>query len=493
MHFIPANKQRQNRCYQFFLAVVCCGLLLAIDAHALSKKKAAEIGRKAYAEIIQQTPPYPDKELQAYINDLGQLLVSHSELADMEWRFTVLDNPQINAFVTPGGYVYINTGLLTYIQSEAQLAGVIGHEIGHLTGKHPDRQRTAAGWSKALSTIAAVAVGVTTGSGQAAGATGNLGNLASAALVSGYGRDMELEADEAGAKYLLKAGYSPQAMVDVIAVLKDQERFARMQARESGKKPVAYHGVFSTHPRNDQRLQNVVKAVGTLPPGAVERGNDGRFAQNMEGFKFLNNPLMIKTDGSRYLNRPMDFTVAFPSGWTVKSKDSVIQAKGHSDGAVVQIRAKRRPGKDVSPEQYLRVERNFSNLIDGEEIGDDKTPGFTGIVPESESYPRRRIAVIYHKSRAFLFVAQVDKGKYTSFYDTLFMASLWSFRQLNEYDRSIALSRQVTWLQAPAGTTFADLAAKSPVKQFAEAHLRLMNGYYPYGEPKANEWIRIIE
>ncbi|MFK8020705.1 MAG: M48 family metalloprotease [Pseudomonadales bacterium] len=477
------------------IALLACGTLWSDDALAMSEKKAIKIGKKAYEQIINKNPPYPDEELQAYVRDIGNRLASHSDLADKPWRFTVLDDPAINAFVTPGYFVYVNTGLLTYIQSEAQLAGVIGHEIGHLVRKHPDRQSTANGWTKALSTIATVLVGVTTGSGQAASGANQLGSLAGTALVRGYGRDMELEADEEGAKYLLAAGYPPEAMVDVIAVLKDQERFARLKAKEKGARPIAYHGVFSTHPRNDKRLQNAVRAVGSLDEGVVERGLDGDFEEHMEGFKFLNTPLIFRTTGSRYLNRPMDFTLAFPSGWSIKSKGSVIQAKGEGGKAVIQMRIKKLE-EEITPEKYLREVRNFKTLENGESLDNEHIKGYSAIVPANSKYPARRIAVIFHKKRAFLFVAQLTDPSIpealASFYDTLFMASFWSFRPLNEYDRSIALSRHISWYQAEQGVSFEALAAASPIKEFAEEELRLMNGYYPYGEPKAGEWLKIV-
>ncbi len=475
------------------LVVVACLLLFSTSGFspiAIAESKAEKQGREAYEKLNSESR-YPDEELQAYVSKLGNLMVSQSEMADEKWTFTVLNDPTINAFVTPGRFVYINSGLLTYIQSEAQLAGVIGHEIGHLVHRHPEKRSTASGLSKALSTIAAIAVGVTTGSGTAANATNSLGSLAGTALVTGYGRENELEADEAGARYLLAAGYPPDAMIDGIATLKDHERFERLKAKEEGRKVSGYHGLFSTHPRNDKRLQNLVREVGGLKEGQVSRGLDGEFERQMEGFKFKDYPLVTRTNGSRYLNRPMDFTLAYPSGWKIKSRGSIIQARGPSDGAVIQMRVKKLK-EDVSPEQYLKESRGFSNLIDGESLDSDTVKGYTGRVPASDKYPERRVAVMFHKKRAFLFVAQVDKDKQNSFYDTLFMATFWSFRPLNDYEKNIALSRHITWQQVPPGTTFAKLAEQSPIKKFAEEELRLMNGYYPYGEPKAGEWLKVV-
>ncbi len=473
------------------LFVLLAWVVIADDAWALSKKEIKE-GREFYEHITKQHPPYPDEELQKYVSDLGNKLAAHSELPDIDWTFTVLDDPTINALATPGGFVYVNTGLMAYLRSEAQLAAVIGHEIGHVTGGHGRKKKASAAWSNALRTIAAVAVGVTTGNSNAVNSTNQMGAYAGTAMVMGYGREMELEADAFGARYMLAAGYPPEAAIEMVSTLKDHERFHRLQAKALGKEVRGYHGLFSTHPRNDKRLQNAIKAVGQLEEGQVRSGLDGEFERRMEGFKFLDNPLNIRTVGSRYYNRPMDFTVAFPSGWEVRSKGAIVQARGTSDGAVMQMRVKRLRDEEMTPEEYLRKERSFTTLEQGEVLGDEKLPGFTGIVPAEGKYPTRRIAVLFHKRRAFLFVAQVDKGKHNSFYDTLFMASLWSFRPLTDYDRSISLARQITWYQAQAGDTFAGLATNSPIKNFAEEQLRLLNGYYPYGEPKVGEWLKVV-
>ncbi|MFK7733437.1 MAG: M48 family metalloprotease [Pseudomonadales bacterium] len=464
--------------------------IVPLSSPLQAETKGEKIGREAY-EKLNSEARYPDEELQAYVTKLGNYMVSHSEMADEEWTFTVINDESLNAFVTEGRFVYIHTGLLMYMQSEAQLAGVIGHEIGHLVHRHPQKRQSSASLGKALSNIATVAVAVATGSGQAARSTSQLGGLANTALVTGYGRDNELESDAAGARYLLAAGYPPQAMIDGISAMKDQERFQRLKAKEAGVKLAGYHALSSTHPRNDRRLQEVIRAVGQLEEGQVRRGLDGEFERQLEGLKFRDNPLITRTNGSRYLNRPMDFTLAYPSGWKIKSRGSVIQARGPSDGAVVQMRVKKLK-EDITPENYLRVARNFTDLTDGQTLDTETIKGYAGRIPESAKYPERRVAVMFHKKRAFLFVAQVERGKQNAFYDSLFSATFASFRPLTDYEKAIALSRQITWQQVPAGTTFAALAEQSPIKQFAEEELRLMNGRYPYGEPKPGEWLKVV-
>ena len=479
----------------FILLTALMASAVVPSVYAMSDAKEMDIGRKMHEEIIKQTPAYPDEAVQSYVDQIGQHLASLSERPDLEWHFTVIDSEQINAFAIPGGYIYIYSGLLTYLDTEAELAGVLGHEIGHITGRHSSRQKFAAGWSKALSTIAAVAVGVHTGSNAAMGSVQDVGNIAGAALVTGYGRDMELEADSAGARYLLAGGYDPQSMIDVIGVLKDQERFSKRKAKESGKRVQGYHGVFSSHPRNDERLRNVIGEVGEVEAGAKMRGADGNFQRYMQDFKFLNMKINSKVDGARYYNRPMDFTVAFPSGWNVKTRGATIQARGQADKGLMQLRVRKR--RDESkPEAYLKKMLKLDNSIVGEPIEVNGLLGYSATIPVNAAKKNtsiRRVAVLYHGKRAFIFSAQANNKVLNSFYDSLFKASIWSFRPLNDFEKSIVLARQLKYVQAVDGMTFATLASVSPIKKYAEQELRLLNGYYPNGEPKPGEWIRIVD
>ena len=172
------------------------------DVVTISEEKEIEIGRKAHPQIMQQYGRYEDEALQQYVNSVGQRIAIQSHRPKLQYTFTVLDSDEVNAFALPGGYVYITRGIMAYLNSEAELAAVLGHEIGHVTARHAVRQQagaTAAG-------IGATLVGILTGSGDLA----NVANMAGSALISGYERDMELEADQLGAQYLTVWDSSPR-------------------------------------------------------------------------------------------------------------------------------------------------------------------------------------------------------------------------------------------------------------------------------------------
>ena len=230
-----------------------------------------------HQKLIENIGIYDDPELDAYVRQVGERLLRDAGITRPEFTFTLLDSPDINAFAMPGGFIYVNRGLLAYLDTEAELAGVLAHEIGHITENHHSRRQT----QQVTSKVAAVSAYILTGSGDVYEAASMYG----AEIISGFGRDMELEADSAGAEYLHRTGYDVDSMLSVIGVLKDQEQYRRVQTKASGKPSGTYHGLYASHPRNDLRLQTVIKAANELDidempdnpelPGEYRRQTEG--------------------------------------------------------------------------------------------------------------------------------------------------------------------------------------------------------------------------
>merc|ERR1712185_34852 len=263
-----------------------------------------------HEKLIESIGIYDDPELQAYIDEIGARLVANSSMPNQEFTFTLLDSPDINAFALPGGLIYINRGLLAYLDSEAELAGVIAHEIGHITERHHSRRKTASFTSK----VAAVSAYILTGSGDVYDAASMYG----AEIISGFGRDMELEADSAGAEYLHQTGYDVDSMLSVIGVLKDQEQYRRMQAKASGKPSGTYHGLYASHPRNDLRLQTVIRAANELDIDEMPENPEipGEYRRQTEGMVY-GASAAAQGEPNRLYHNKLNFTFAHPPGWTV--------------------------------------------------------------------------------------------------------------------------------------------------------------------------------
>ncbi|EAW42198.1 hypothetical protein MGP2080_05637 [marine gamma proteobacterium HTCC2080] len=433
--------------------------------------KVPEVTGDEHQRLIDTIGIYDDPETAAYINAIGQRLVANSSRPDDTFTFTLLDSPDINAFALPGGFIYVNRGLLAYLETEAELAGVIAHEIGHITESHHSRRST----QQTTSTVLATTAYILTGSGDLYDAAQMYG----AEVVSGFGRDMELEADAAGAEFMHRSGYDADALLSVIGVLKDQEMYRRVQAKASGKPTGTYHGLYSSHPRNDLRLQTVIKTANTLDLDDQPENPEapGVFRNRVEGLVF-GASAQSQAESNRFYHNKLDFTFRYPEGWSVAqgSRDVTVTSKdGNASMAITLSRLD--PG--VTPVDYLASTASGA-LSDQRELEQFGLKGGTAQATAGES--TKRLAVLDHKYR-FLFEGTGS--------DANALVIIESFRPLVPKEKAKGPSRTLHYVQVPRGATLKSLASSARVPD-AEDQLRLINGYYPVGEPRIGDWIKTI-
>lgn len=456
------------------------------------QSESGEIKRskEVHPMIMQQFGgPYDNPQLQAYVNEVGQRAAKASHRPELEYHFFVLDSEDINAFTTGGGYVYITRGIMNYLNNEAELAAVLGHEIGHITARHPVRQQS----KSTLSNIGAVAVGIFTGSGDLAG----LANYAGAALISGYGRDQELEADRLGAEYLVDVGYSPQHMIDVVRLLKNQELYEIARAREEKRDPRVYHGVFATHPDNDERLTEVVKAANKLKGGPTDNLDPGRekYLKVVEGLPMGPSRSQGVLKGNRFYHADLGLTLAFPSGWNVENQANRVIAVSPQKDSVIQMQTQA-PPPNTGPREFLSRMLSQASAGQGEPIEVNGLQGYTTLVRTAKTdfgVVPARYAVIYHNNLAYVFAGASKGSTGTPKADPLFMSTIKTFRRLKQNEFALAEPYKIKTIRATETTRMADLAKTSPLPEYAEQQLRLLNDLYPNKEPQPGQLIKIVE
>ncbi|WP_439107348.1 M48 family metalloprotease [Congregibacter sp.] len=437
-----------------------------------------ETGQEMYDKFLAEGAFYEDPELQAYVDKIGQRLVAESDMPDREFTFSVIDAPEINAFATPGGFIYVNRGLIGYLNTEAELAGVIGHEIAHVTARHHGRRQTAGVTSKVLSTTAYVLTG--------SSAVYEASSMYGAELISGYGRDMELEADGLGAEYMYKAGYEPEALLDVIGVLKNQEQFMRLKAKAAGKSGTTYHGLYATHPRNDKRLQTVIRAANELDDGTyIESPEEpGEFRRVTDGLVWGESVEGQRAD-DRYYHNKLGFTIEQPEGWSITpSAHSVVAAA--PDGSARLTITLRRKDPTATPQAVLESSAK-GTLTGGEALQQSGLDGYTAVAMAAGK--NKRLAVFHFGNLTYMF-----DGDTTDFAanDAQLLALIESFRAMHPKEKSSNKGRYVRYIQVPRGANVGSLAASTRIPD-AEAQLRLINDFYPRGEPRTGDWIKVIQ
>ncbi len=487
---ISANHAKWLTLSVFILVTMGCSMNPATgspDFVLMSESAEIEMGKEMHEKLIKSMPIYQDEKLTKYINSVGQRVAKNSHRPQIEYHFTIIDQPDINAFALPGGYIYINRGLLAFLSTEAQLAAVLAHEIGHVTARHVVRQDSARKGASVLSVMSVF----TTGSMH----VGDVTNLWSSAAVKGYGREMELEADGFGAEYLFNTGYDPQAMVETIGVLKDQERFARYRAKTEGKKTKSYHGLFSSHPRNDVRLKEVIEKAGKLADNQTNIVNAAQYREHIEGMVYgVNYQAMVPKKPStenRYSHNSLGFTLLFPEKWQIENTRSAILSTPENKAAQLKLEVARHQN-NLSPSQYLRQVTKAPMLLRSEDFAQFGLIGHTGLIAGQDGKPDQRIAVLFQGSRAYLFSGNIFKADEKIDYDKLFLKSINSFQPWRG-KRTNRKSKKIHYVKANENTTIDGLAQHIKLGNYTAQQLRLINGLYPRGEPKSGDWIKIVK
>ena len=235
---------------------VAQGVVSALPAFLIDDRQEVAIGLQAAREVVAENPIYQDAALATYVQDLGTRIAGKTERANLPWTFTVLRAEEPDAFALPGGYIFLTTGMVRRMRDEAELAGVLSHEIGHVTSKH----------SVELIRQAAVAQGVTSAVlGDQQGATALVANVLTTLVLRGYGRATELEADQLGARYAAATGFDPRALGDMLS---------RLEA-ESGGAP-GWLQPLSSHPTLSERLTNLGTTITGLGGGGGSGTGGGR-------------------------------------------------------------------------------------------------------------------------------------------------------------------------------------------------------------------------
>ena len=458
------------------------------DVVLMSEAQELEIGRKMHPQILRQYGRYDDEVLQQYVSAVGQRIASTSHRPNLQYTFTVLDSADVNAFALPGGYVYVTRGIMAYLNSEAELAAVLGHEIGHVTARHSVRQQTGA----TAAGVGAMVVGILTGSGDLA----NVANAAGTALVRGYGRDMELEADRLGAEYLNRVGFEPEEMIDVVRLLKNQEMLEVQMARQENRQPRVYHGVFSTHPDNDTRLKEVVRAAKKVENTQDRPDNRDAYLARLNGMPMGDSRAQGVVRGSRFYHGDLGFTLAFPTGWVVENQPAQVVAYPETKDAMIVVSAAA-PPQGVGPKEFLGKLLQGSATISSAPLDVNGLQGYTATVRSTGlqwgNQGPARVAVVYYNNMAYIFKGAPRQAAGLSSFEPVFTSSVKTFRRLRDNEFPQAEPDKIHVVQAKPGTTIETLARNSPIKKYPAERLRLLNDLYPDKEPVAGQKLKVVE
>lgn len=381
----------------------------------ISESQEIAMGQEAAKEVAGSISPVADQTLQQYVSNLGMTLARASERPNLPWSFTVMDDGQVNAFALPGGPIFVTRGILTHMNSEAQLVSVLGHEIGHITAKHSVQQMSQAQLAQ-IGLIAAVIVK------PGLAGFGNLASQGLGLLFLKFGRDDERQSDELGFKYMTTAGYSPAEMA---------EMFRTLQRLGGGSSEGRVPEWLSTHPDPGNRVQATLDRMAATTLPANMRVERDAFLQRTEGLIFGANPREGFFRQNQFLHPDLKFQLDFPSGWNTQNQASAVVGVSPQQDAIVVLAlagttAPNQALSDFMNQQGVQSQGGSSGSIGG-------LPAASGAFTANtqDGVLAGNVAFISLDGRTFRLLAYTPQQQYGS-YRGVFSQSLGSFRRLTD-------------------------------------------------------------
>ncbi len=399
-------------------------------AYAYTWQQEIEIGRTADPQIIAQYGLYDDPELTEYVTRIGQKVLAQSHLrrqdAEEQYKntdfiFRILDSPVVNAFALPGGYIYVTRGLLAHLQNEAQLAVVLGHEVGHVVARHAS-QRALSGTLAQVGLIAG-AIG-----GEMLGVDGRSilegGSLAAQLLLMRYSRDDERESDELGVEYSAMSGYKSQEGTAFFATLK------RISEQSGQQIP----GFLSTHPDPGKREESIPR-LAALYADEYELTTvaEQTYLQQIDGIVLGEDPRQGFVEAGMFHHPELAFSFPLPSDWLYQNSPQRVVLAGQEQDAYIifdldaDVQSAAEAAQRIGSQQGITIRRSSGTTVNG----------LRAHVIEADATDQSNNALkilgyfIEYNSRIYRFLGLTTAQTYPS-YSRLFENTMRGFRRLTD-------------------------------------------------------------
>ena len=425
----------------------------------------ASVGASEHEKVKQTYGEFVTGPVADYVNRIGQKVAAKTERADVQYKFYVIDSPIVNAFAIPGGYIYVSRGLLALANNEAELAGVIAHEIGHITGRHAAARMS----QSALVGIGAAILSAATGSN----AVGQVANVGSDLYIKSYSRSQESQADELGVRYLANAGYDPKAMA---AFLKSLDAQTKLDLKIAGKSEGEGINYFSTHPVTADRVNHAASLVVNYQ-GGQNVVNGDVYLSMINGLVYGDSDAQGFERKGNFYHPKMGFMFAVPNGFTVINNPSELIAT-HPGGAVM-ILDSGRDDQMREPLAYLTQNWMKNNPPqDAQNITINNmraaTAAFAGTA-NNKPVLIRVVAIEWKPGQFFRFQMALPQTAGTDVVDGL-KRTTYSFRAMNDSERASIKPLKVRTFTASAADSVANASAKMAFSSHREERFRVLNG-----------------
>ena len=444
----------------------------------MSEAEELAIGQQADAEIRREMGVYHDQELQRYVSDIGMRLAQQSHRPNLPWTFTVVDSPAINAFAVPGGYVYVTRGILPYLKDESELAGVLGHEIGHVTARHASQQYSRqAGGSIGLMVLS-IFVPQTA-------PFADLSSMGLGVLFLKYGRDDEIESDRLGMEYASAGGWDPSAVPRFLSTL------ARVDAMSERGVP----NWLSTHPAPASRVTVAEPVLAKYASASAQNRNEDDFLRAIDGVVVGDSLEQGIVRGQVFVHPMLRVALEFPEGWEVANSAEQVMAREPGSKRFMLLQMVEQPrGRSIEEVAVNAMRQAGYQPLDGARDSLGGLDAYVGVYRGSLSGVGRvtmRAAHIAMGRQVFVFAGFAPEAEYDQVRPQI-EASLRTFRELSAQEAAQVRPNRLSLYTVRPGDSWQSIAQRAGKGITNAATLAIMNGFEVADQPQAGNRVKII-
>ena len=446
----------------------------------MSEAQEISAGQEADAQVKKEMGLYNDPNLQEYITSIGMKLAQASERPNLPWHYSVVDVPAVNAFALPGGYIYITRGILPFLNDEAQLAGVLGHETGHVTARHAAQQYTRA----VGGTVGLVALGIFV---PGARPFGQLAEQGLGVLFLKYGRGDELQADQLGARYAARGNWDPAGVPDMLTTL------GRLDEASGQRRGVP--NWLETHPEPLARATEIQPTVQQLSAGRTDfvRNRDAML-RAVDGIIYGDNPDQGVVRGASFIHPPLRFRIDFPNGWDIQNSPEQVIAKAPGADVYMLLEQIQMPrGNGVENIARAQMENAGFRVVSGSRDQVNGLDAYIGLYQgslEGLGNVRMRAAHIVHNGNIYLVAGFAAPAIFDPL-DSAMLMSIRSFKPLTADEAAAVRPNRIDIYVVREGDSWQSIADRSG-GVIKPATLAVMNGAEPNSQPMAGSRIKIV-
>lgn len=449
----------------------------------MSPAQEVQIGAQEHDKIVAQYGLYDDPKLHQYVENVGATVVRKTERPDVQYKFFVLDSPIVNAFALPGGYIYVTRGLLALSNNEAEMASVLGHEAGHITGRH-----SAERYSRGMVTsLGAAVLSSAIGNDVASQALG----VGSQLYLSSYSRAQENQADTLGIRYLTHSGYDPHAMSGFLSNLQAEKE---LQAKINGGKNNAEVSYFSTHPPTGDRVHKTTAEAHALHIHDGKK-NAERYLKMLNGLTYGDSAKQGFVRGQTFYHPEIGFKFSVPDGYRIINQPSQVIAKSKQGDLIVFDFASNEGRHD--PKTFLRdvwMAKAKAKVHGLENVTVNGMPAATGYVEGSmngKSVRIRVLAIQFSKTQIARFQIGIPSRISQAQLDAL-KSSSYSFARLSKGEKVRLRPYRIKIVTAKRSDNVATLSRKMAQGDHKEQRFRVLNGLYNGEDVVAGRLYKIV-